>query len=238
MSQLNGQSHIGSWRIFLYSAGSRIGRTPSLRISGKILAGSFAGLFFGLVLSLLVEPQAHADLSEIRQHTVFQDFLKKPMAAVTPDDKTIEQRPLSREQLHLHAESSDDYRYRIPAWQKPERKQSSIAVVATAYNNVPAQTDDTPDIAAWGDRIEPGMPLIAVSRDLLKMGLKRGMKVRISGLEGEFIVLDKMNKRYRKRIDIYMGKNVVAARGFGKRRVMLSWLNDKALADRTLIASR
>ncbi len=49
------------------------------------------------------------------------------------------------------------------------------------------------------------MNVIAVSRDLLKMGLKRNSVVKIKGLSGLFLVKDKMNKRFKKKIDIYMG---------------------------------
>lgn len=99
----------------------------------------------------------------------------------------------------------------------------TLEVTATAYNSVPDQTDDTPFIAAWGDRLEPGMRVLAVSRDLLEMGLTRGARVRIEGIEGEFIVLDKMNKRWRKRIDLYMGLDVQAARQWGKQQVTITW---------------
>ncbi len=97
-----------------------------------------------------------------------------------------------------------------------------LNVTATAYNSVSAQTDSTPNIAAWGDRLKPGMKAIAVSRDLLKMGLKRGSKVKISGLPGEYVVLDKMHHRWNRKIDIYMGKNVRAAKNWGKRRVTIT----------------
>ncbi|MEC6909443.1 hypothetical protein [Photobacterium piscicola] len=99
-----------------------------------------------------------------------------------------------------------------------------LNVTATAYNSVPAQTDSNPSIAAWGDRLKPGMKAIAVSRDLLKMGLKRGSKVKISGLPGEYVVLDKMHHRWNRKIDIYMGKDVRAAKNWGKRRVTITVL--------------
>ncbi|WP_279152166.1 3D domain-containing protein [Photobacterium iliopiscarium] len=99
-----------------------------------------------------------------------------------------------------------------------------LNVTATAYNSVSAQTDSNPSIAAWGDRLKPGMKAIAVSRDLLKMGLKHGSKVKISGLPGEYVVLDKMHHRWRRKIDIYMGKNVRAAKNWGKRRVTITVL--------------
>ncbi|MEZ5536591.1 MAG: hypothetical protein R3F02_13330 [Thiolinea sp.] len=99
-----------------------------------------------------------------------------------------------------------------------------LRVTATAYNSLPAQTDDTPDIAAWGDRLRPGMKAIAVSRDLLKKyGLKHKDRVRISGLEGEYQVLDKMNKRWKKKIDIYMGKDRRKALKWGRKDVTIHW---------------
>ncbi|WP_408900588.1 3D domain-containing protein [Photobacterium piscicola] len=97
-----------------------------------------------------------------------------------------------------------------------------LNVTATAYNSVRAQTDSNPSIAAWEDRLKPGMKAIAVSRDLLKMGLKRGSKVKISGLPGEYVVLDKMHHRWNRKIDIYMGKDVRAAKKWGKRRVTIT----------------
>jgi 3D (Asp-Asp-Asp) domain-containing protein len=96
-------------------------------------------------------------------------------------------------------------------------------VTATAYNSVKAQTNSQPNIAAWGDRLEPGMKAIAVSRDLLSMGLTRGAKVRIDGLHGEFVVLDKMAKRWERKIDIYMGEDVDAALQWGRRRLRIFW---------------
>ncbi|MBC7001123.1 3D domain-containing protein [Photobacterium sp. BZF1] len=98
----------------------------------------------------------------------------------------------------------------------------SYKVSATAYNSVRAQTNSNPTIAAWGDRLKPGMKAIAVSRDLLNRGFKRGTIVKISGLPGEYVVLDKMNKRWRNKIDIYMGQDVQAARNWGRRNVTIT----------------
>lgn len=98
-----------------------------------------------------------------------------------------------------------------------------LEVTATAYTSTPGQTDDTPNIAAWGDVLEPGMKAIAVSRDLLELGLKHGDKVRIEGLDGEFTVLDKMNKRWERKIDIYMGDDLEDAKDWGKQQVTIFW---------------
>jgi len=99
-----------------------------------------------------------------------------------------------------------------------------LRVTATAYTSHGNQTDDTPFLAAWNNRLRLGMKSIAVSRDLLtRYGMKNGTKVRISGLRGFYRVRDKMNKRYRKRIDIYMGLNLRKARKWGRRSVVIYW---------------
>lgn len=110
-----------------------------------------------------------------------------------------------------------------------QKRPNSLNVTATAYNSVPNQTDSTPDIAAWGDRLTPDMKAIAVSRDLMKKhGLNYGDKVRIKSLDGTFLdgeyrVLDKMHSRWRKKIDIYMGRDVLKAKRWGKRMVSIHW---------------
>lgn len=99
-----------------------------------------------------------------------------------------------------------------------------MTVTATAYTSHVNQTDSTPNIAAWGDRLKPGMKVIAVSRDMLNVyGLKHRSKVRIKGLDGEYLVLDKMNKRWKKKIDIYMGKDLKKAFKWGRKKVELQW---------------
>jgi 3D (Asp-Asp-Asp) domain-containing protein len=98
-----------------------------------------------------------------------------------------------------------------------------IEVTATAYNSLPGQTNAHPNRAAWGDRLVPGMKAIAVSRDLIAKGLKHGVEVEISGLPGVWIVRDKMAKRWRNKIDIFMGKDAEAAREWGKRKVTIRW---------------
>jgi len=106
------------------------------------------------------------------------------------------------------------------------QSRETLEVTATAYNSVEAQTKKgTPDIAAWGDKLKPGMKAIAVSRDLLnEYGLDHNSKVKIKGLPGTYRVLDKMNKRWKKRIDIYMGTDIQKAREWGKQQVEISWI--------------
>jgi LysM repeat protein len=99
-----------------------------------------------------------------------------------------------------------------------------LRVTATAYTSHEAQTDEQPFLAAWNNRLRPGMKVIAVSRDLLKeYGMKNGTRVRISGLKGHYRVRDKMNKRYKRRIDIYMGVDRTKALRWGRRSVVVYW---------------
>jgi 3D (Asp-Asp-Asp) domain-containing protein len=67
------------------------------------------------------------------------------------------------------------------------------------------------------------MKVIAVSQDLIPVGLDRHTPVKIEGFPDVYLVLDKMHKRWEKRIDIYMGHDLEAARAWGKRQVEISW---------------
>ena len=103
------------------------------------------------------------------------------------------------------------------------KKEYSMVVTASAYTSCKRETDSTPYLAAWKNRLNPSVKSIAVSRDLLKKGLTNKTKVTIDGLPGTYLVLDKMNKRWKKKIDIYMGCNLKKARRWGKRKVTIRW---------------
>lgn len=107
-----------------------------------------------------------------------------------------------------------------PDWQPHSRE-----VTATAYTLRPAETRPHArrPLGAWGHPLKPGSHVIAVSRDLLDAGLVRGSKVWIDGLDGTFVVRDKMNRRWKNRIDIFMGEDVEAARQWGRRKVTIHW---------------
>jgi 3D (Asp-Asp-Asp) domain-containing protein len=110
-----------------------------------------------------------------------------------------------------------------PALCSREGKERSLLVTATAYTSRKAETDDDPTIAAWGGKLKPGMKAIAVSHDLISAGLSKNTKVRIEGLEGHYVVMDKMNRRWKKRIDIYYGNDVKAAKKWGARKITIYW---------------
>ncbi|AVR46326.1 hypothetical protein C7S20_14220 [Christiangramia fulva] len=103
----------------------------------------------------------------------------------------------------------------------------TICVTATAYNSLDYQTEDDPTITAWGDTLKPGMNAIAVSRDLVKLGLDHNSKVKIEGFDSIFLVKDKMHYRWRNRIDIYMGNNAQKARNFGRKKLNIAYIFKK-----------
>jgi 3D (Asp-Asp-Asp) domain-containing protein len=77
-----------------------------------------------------------------------------------------------------------------------------VPVVATAYNPVPSQTSETPTITASNKKVREGM--IALSRDLEeKYNFVFGDEVYLLGL-GKFVFEDRMNKRWKNRVDILM----------------------------------
>jgi len=108
----------------------------------------------------------------------------------------------------------------------------SISVKASAYNSVAWQTDGKPNQAAWGDTLVEGMKCIAVSRDLIRLGLDHNTQVKIEGMEGIFLVKDKMNSRYTNKIDIFMGKDVPKAKEWGIQRLTIQYRVKKIPAKR------
>ena len=107
----------------------------------------------------------------------------------------------------------------VAAW--PETEET-LSVTACAYTLDGDETDDSEDLGAWSDELDDEARVIAVSRDLLEMGMKRGTKVRIHGRPGEYVVLDLMHPRWTKRIDILMDDEDDAL-NWGRRKVKISW---------------
>jgi 3D (Asp-Asp-Asp) domain-containing protein len=88
----------------------------------------------------------------------------------------------------------------------------SEQVTVTTYTPSVEECDSTPDITASGFKIDILNPkrhkIIAVSRDL-KRKWKFGTKIKVTGIgkyNGIYTIKDVMNKRYKKRIDILVGK--------------------------------
>ena len=109
-----------------------------------------------------------------------------------------------------------------------------LKVTATAYNSLPYQTSyEHPAITAWGDSIKPGVKWIAVSRDLLRKGLSYNTLVKVDTFEGYYLVKDKMNIKWKNRIDIYMGEDVEAAKKWGRRKIMIKYAVPKDSVETT-----
>ncbi|SNY99894.1 3D domain-containing protein [Flagellimonas pacifica] len=96
-------------------------------------------------------------------------------------------------------------------------------VTVSAYNSVSWQTQGDPTIAAWGDTLKPGMKSIAISRDLLKMGFNHNTMVKIDTFPDTFYVKDKMHRRWKNRIDLYMGVDVKKAREWGRKKLFICY---------------
>lgn len=113
-------------------------------------------------------------------------------------------------------EEPEAEKYNFEDWQK-------ITVTASAYNSFKSQGEGNPFLTAWGDTLQPEVQSIAVSRDLIKKGLKHNTPVKIDGFEGVFIVNDKMHPRWRNKIDIYMGEDRDKALKWGRRKVEIAF---------------
>jgi 3D (Asp-Asp-Asp) domain-containing protein len=106
------------------------------------------------------------------------------------------------------------------------KRTKSLEVSATAYNSVKYQTDSKPNLTYWGDTLKPGMNVIAISHDLLDSGLTHKTEVEIEGFDGTYLVYDLMDNRWKRKIDIYMGKDIDSALNWGEKKVIISWQED------------
>lgn len=119
---------------------------------------------------------------------------------------------------------------------EPEYEWIPLTVTATAYNSLAYQTSADPYITAFGDSLKPGLNYIAVSNDLLKLGLKHNTPVKIEGFDSIYWVKDRMHSRWKNKIDIYMGVDVQAAKQWGRRKVKIEFgvlMNDTSSIKKT-----
>jgi 3D (Asp-Asp-Asp) domain-containing protein len=114
---------------------------------------------------------------------------------------------------------------RPPPPSVPPSGARDMVVTAHAYTSRADETDAEPALSASGQRLRPGMRALAVSPDLLAVGLDYGTRVEVEG-HGTWVVLDRMGDRHRRAIDLYMGLDRDAALAFGKRRVRIRWPAD------------
>jgi len=95
----------------------------------------------------------------------------------------------------------------------------------TSYTSSVEETDSTPCIAATGKDIcvlfEKGENICAAN--FVPLGTKLSIRLRDEG-RPPFIctVLDRMNKRYKAEVDLYFGHDKIAARNFGRQKLLVS----------------
>jgi 3D (Asp-Asp-Asp) domain-containing protein len=179
-------------------------------------------------------------LSRLAFFSILAVSVVTPVITAEAEDKALDYLSLNNDIIFIQQQQTQQILKGVN--QKIKRLESAILaqknanstikyrleVEATAYTSHTEQTNSKPTITAWGDHLKPTTKSIAVSRDLLtEYGLKYRTKVTIKGLSGEFLVLDKMHKRWRQRIDIYMGMKRNAALHWGLRKVELCWKQEE-----------
>ena len=107
-------------------------------------------------------------------------------------------------------------------------------VVATLYNALPEQTDDSPLVTASGAIINGLCPeshkWVAVSPDLLKKGWGFGECIRVEGagdMDGIWQIQDVMNPRYKSYIDFLVENDRKLGKWYGVKITLISG-NDEA----------
>ena len=101
---------------------------------------------------------------------------------------------------------------------------NSVQVTVTAYTSSVQETDSDPWTAAWGNKLRPGDRVVAVSRDLERLGLVNGTVVYVEGL-GFFTVKDRMHWRKKRWIDIWFETDRRKALRFGKKKLTVYWIS-------------
>ncbi len=150
-------------------------------------------IFIMIFVAIIYARGSHFEKRIIYNHMVSGESL----IAITKLEKTVAE-------LEIKIKESKN--------QKKHDNIELISVMVTAYNPVKAQTDNTPMTTASNKKVKEGM--IALSRDLEKeFGFKFGDEIFLLGL-GKFIFEDRMNKRWKRRVDILM-MSKKKARGFG-----------------------
>jgi 3D (Asp-Asp-Asp) domain-containing protein len=93
-----------------------------------------------------------------------------------------------------------------------------VHVTLTAYSARKCETDSTPTITASGKKVRPG--IVALSRDLEALfGFKFGDKIILEGHK-ELVFEDRMHKRKKLQLDIFMTKTKDALK-FGVKKGIL-----------------
>jgi 3D (Asp-Asp-Asp) domain-containing protein len=110
-------------------------------------------------------------------------------------------------------------------FETPPKLYKTLDVTAMAYSAKSLKRSiKSPPRAANGTYLTDSVNAIAVSPDLLEShGLRLDQKIRLVGLEGEYVVMDVMSPRHTKSIDIYFGSDHSGALQWGKRPLTIAW---------------
>jgi 3D (Asp-Asp-Asp) domain-containing protein len=108
---------------------------------------------------------------------------------------------------------------------KGKQPGNTLRVKAMAYTacSVGKKRAKRAPRGAWGDPLTEDANAVAISPDLLEMGLDRGDLITIEGLPGKYKVLDVMHSRHDKSIDIFYGDDQCGALQWGKRTLTITW---------------
>jgi len=189
-----------------------------LLFAGCLLGGTFKGLYHQRNIEQKVQQKAQV-ITGAHKKTMQEEIATK-QTIIESQAATI-----SRLKDVLSDAINQEY---------ADQPFSTLKVTATAYSAREEECNAQPWITASGTPSRVGV--IAVSRDLESIGVQLGDFVIVKGM-GLFRVEDRMNKRWRKRIDILHG-NPEAARRFAKREVEIMWLHDASLAQQNDLDSK
>lgn len=116
---------------------------------------------------------------------------------------------------------------------KADIRQNGVIRQVTAYNSLERQTDTSPCIGAFGYDIcklyQKGIQVCATN------AFAKGTILEIQNF-GKCLVADRMNGRYKNRVDIFMDDDVARAKRFGKQHLRVRPIATRAIA--SLISSK
>ena len=142
--------------------------------------------------------------------------LASPVAAAAPDCVDCAVTMLVRESEVLPETSTPPFSSFVMA-QAPEAPADLWEMTVTAYSSTEDQTDSSPYLTAMGTVVEDG--IVATN------SLPFGTRVKIPDIFGDkiFIVEDRMNRRFRRRLDVWM-PNRAKAQNFGVKQALVEVL--------------
>jgi 3D (Asp-Asp-Asp) domain-containing protein len=151
------------------------------------------------------------ELAMIGLMVIFGSYVFSPRSAAAFSLDFLSPTNLDGQELFLTNEAlANGYRSygQLPASSDDEPVRTFYKIPMTAYSSEVGQTDSTPFITASGSTVRRGV----VAANFLPIGTR----VRFPDLYGDevFIVEDRMNARYDKRVDIWM-EETADARNFG-----------------------